>query len=173
MVRNLILITFTSGVTVRSFAMPQSRDQILSSPGRNFDRNIPREHMYDNIGGKGNNKNLNGYHPAQDNINMVSGRSGSYQSLALNDQVFNPNGAGLDQNNQRAQGGFSSSPTASQLAPRPMVKSNSIDFSQSLTQILSSLGHNLNENPREGFAIVSAWNDTWKDSMISGHTNQK
>ena len=34
-----------------------------------------------------------GYHPTQDNINLVSGGSGSYQSLAANDQVLNPNGA--------------------------------------------------------------------------------
>ena len=99
---------------------------------------------------------MHGYCPAQDNINRVSRRTGSYQSLVTNDQVFNPNGAGLDQNNLGVQGGFSSFPTDSQLAPRPRVESNSIDFSQSLTQILSSLGHNLNENPIEGFAIIFA-----------------
>ena len=42
-----------------------------------------------------------------------------------------------------------------------------------MTQILSSLGHNLNENPREGFAIVSACTDTWKDTMILRHNNQE
>ena len=89
--------------------------------------------------------------------------------MATNDQVFNPNGVGLGQNNQGAQGGFSFCRTASQLAPRPRVESNSIDFSQSLTQILSSLGHKINENPREGFAIVSACTDTWKDTMILRH----
>ena len=113
------------------------------------------------------------YHPAQDNINTVSGKTGSYPFLTTNDQVFNPNGAGLDQNNQGAQGLFFSRPTASQLAPRPRVESNSIYLSQSLTQILSSLGHNLNENPRKGFAIVSACTDTWKDAMISRHNNQE
>ena len=66
-------------------------------------------------------------------MNIVSGRTGSYQSLVTNDQVFNPKGPGLDLNNQGAQGGFSSHPTASQIAPRPGVESNSIDFSQSVT----------------------------------------
>ena len=61
----------------------------------------------------------------------------------------------------------------SQPASRSRVESNSIDFSQSLSQILSSLGHNLNENPREGFAIVSVCTDTWKDTMISRNKNQK
>ena len=43
--------------------MPQGRDQILFSPGRNIDGNLPRENNYDNIPGKGNNQNLYGYHP--------------------------------------------------------------------------------------------------------------
>ena len=58
---------------------------------------------------------------------MVSGRTGSYQSLATNDQVLNPNGAGLDLNYQGAQGGFSSRPTASQIAPKPRAESDSDD----------------------------------------------
>ena len=73
-------------------------------------------------------------------MNTVSGRTGSYQSMVTNDQVFDPNGAGLDLNDLGAQGGFSYCATASQIAPRPRVESNSIDFSQSLTQLLSSLG---------------------------------
>ena len=80
---------------------------------------------------------------------MFSGRTESYQSLTTNDQVLNPDGAGLDLNYQGAQGGFSSHPIASQLAPKPRAESKSIDFSQSWTQILSSLGHNLNANPME------------------------
>ena len=63
--------------------------------------------------------------------------------------------------------GVCSHPTSSQIAPRPRVESSSIDFSQSLTQILSSMGNNFNENPWEGFAIVSACTDTWKDTLIS------
>ena len=93
------------------------------------------------------------YYPARDNINTVSGRTGSYQSLVTNDEVFNPNEVGLDQNNLGVQGGFSSFPSDSQLAPRPRVESNSIDFSQSLTQILSSLGNNLNENLRKDLQL--------------------
>ena len=128
----------------------------MPGPEQITDRNPPRENVYDNICGEVNNQNLHGYYSARDNMNLVSGRNGSYQSLVSNDQVFNSNGARLDLNSQRAQGGFSSCPTASQTALRPRVESNSIDFSQSLTQILSSLGNNLNENPKEGFASVSA-----------------
>ena len=148
------------GGSLRLVALPQGRDQRLLSPGRNIDRNLPRENIYDNFRGEGKSKNLYGCHPAQDNINTVCGRTGSYQSLTTNDQVLNPDGVGLDLNNQGAQGGFSSQPIVSQLAPIPRAVSNSIDFSQSLTQILSSLGHNLNVNPEEGFAIVSACTDT-------------
>ena len=46
------------------------------------------------------------YYPARDNINTVSGRTGSYQSLVTNDEVFNPNEVGLDQNNLGVQGGL-------------------------------------------------------------------
>ena len=35
------------------------------------------------------------------------------------------------------------------------------------------MGNYLNENPREGFAIVSACTDTWKDTMISRQNNQE
>ena len=35
------------------------------------------------------------------------------------------------------------------------------------------MGNNLNENPRERFAIVSACTDTWKDTMMSRHNNQE
>ena len=94
-----------------------------------------------------------GYHSSQDNINWVSGGTGSYQSLATNEQVLNPNGAGLDLNYLGVQGGFNSYPNASQVPPRPRAESNSIDFSWSLTQILSSLGHNLNANPKEDSEI--------------------
>ena len=76
-------------------AMPQGRDQISFSPGRNIDGNLPRGNNYDNICGKGNDQNLYGYHPTQ---------VGSYQSLATNEQVLNPNGAGLDLNYQGVQG---------------------------------------------------------------------
>ena len=106
-------------------------------------------------------------------MNTVSGRTVSYQFMVTNDQVLNSKGAGMDLNNQGAERGFSSRPTASRITPRPRVEPNSIDFSQSLTQILSSLGNNLNEDPREGFAIVSACTDAWKDTMISRHNNQE
>ena len=41
-----------------------------------------------------------------------------------------------------------------QTAPRPGDELYSIDFSQSLTQILASMGHNLNTNPKEGFKVI-------------------
>ena len=52
-----------------------------------------------------NNQNLYGYQPTQDNINLISGGTGSYQSLAANEQVVTPNGAGVDLNYQGIQGG--------------------------------------------------------------------
>ena len=104
-------------------------------------------------------------------MNTVSGWLGIYQSMVTNDQVFDANKAGLDLNNKGAQGGFSSCPTASQIAPRPRAESNSIDFSQSLTQILYSLGNNLNENPREGFAIVSACTVLYPVKSLFGITS--
>ena len=58
--------------------MPWGGKQILLSPGRNIDGNVPRESNYDNICGEGNNQNLSGYYPARDNINTISGRTGSY-----------------------------------------------------------------------------------------------
>ena len=64
-------------------------------------------------------------------------------------------------------GGVSSHPTIPLPSTRPRVKSNTIDFSQSLSQILASLENNLNENSREGFAIVSACTDTWREMMSS------
>ena len=84
---------------MRSFAILRGADQILPSPQRKFERNLPRENIFDNNHGEGNKQILYGYHPARDNINTVSGRTGSYQSLATNDQVLNPNTAGLDLHN--------------------------------------------------------------------------
>ena len=172
MVPNLALIIYKGG-NLRSVTMPLGRDQILLSPGKNIDRNLHRENNYDDTHGKGNNQNLYGYHPTRDNINITSERTGSYQSLTTNYQVLNPDRAGLDLHYQGAQGGFSSHPIASQFASKPRAESNSIDFSQSLTQILSFLRHNLNANTNEGFAIVSACADIWKETMTSRHNNQE
>ena len=85
------------GGNLRSIAMPLGRDQILLSPGRDIDGNLTRDKSYDNIWGKVNNQNLYGYHPTQ---------VGSYQSLATNEQVLNPNEAGLDLNFLGVQGGL-------------------------------------------------------------------
>ena len=70
-------------------------------------------------------------------------------------------------------GGFSSHPKMIKFTPRPRAESNSIDFSQSLTQILASLGHNLNANPKEGFDVISAGTDTWKETMTLRHNRQE
>ena len=75
---------------------------------------------------------------------------------------FNPN-----------YGGFSLYPRDLQAASRPRDESKSIDFSQSLTQILTSLGHNLNTNSKEGFNVISACTDTWKKSMTVWHNKQE
>ena len=86
------------GGNLRPIAMPLGSNQMLLSPGRDIDGNFPRDNNYDNIRGKVNNQNLYGYQPTPDNINLVGGGTGSYQSLAANEQVFNSNGAGLDLN---------------------------------------------------------------------------
>ena len=70
-------------------------------------------------------------------------------------------------NYQRGAGGFSSYPKGIQVAPRPRLESHLFDFSQSLTQIFASLGHNLNTNPKEGLNVISACTDTWKETMIA------
>ena len=101
-----------------------------------------------------------GYQSTRDNINLICGGTGSYQSLTANKQVVTPSGVGVDLNYQGVRGGFNSCPKTSQFASRPRAESNSIDFSQSLTQILSSLGHNLNANPKEGFSVVFTCTNT-------------
>ena len=54
----------------------------------------------------------------------------------------------------------------SQSSIRSRAEPSTIDFSKSLTQLLSSMG-NLNENPREGFGIVAACSDNWRHTMGS------
>ena len=60
-----------------------------------------------------------------------------------------------------------------QAMARPGEKSFSIDFSQSLTQILASLGHNLNTNSKEGLNVIFSCTDTWKETMTGWHNKQK
>ena len=78
---------------------------MVAKHGRITGRNLSRKNIYDNVRGEVNNQNLHGYCPAQNIMNAVSERISSYQCMVTNDQVFNPNGAGLDLNNQGAQGG--------------------------------------------------------------------
>ena len=70
-------------------------------------------------------------------------------------------------------GGPSSYSKNLQVAPRSGKESNSIDFSQSLTQISVSLRHNLNTNPKEEFNVISVCTDTWKETMTVWHNKQQ
>ena len=60
---------------------------------------------------------------------------------------------------------FDSCPAAPQFSTRFRVESSPKDFSKSLTQMLNSMG-NLNGNPREGFAVVSACTDNWRQLWV-------
>ena len=60
-----------------------------------------------------------------------------------------------------------------QAVARPGEESFSIYFSQSLTHILVSLGYNPNMNPKEGFNVISACTDTWKEMMTGWHNRQE
>ena len=105
-------------------------------------------------------------------MNTASVRDPNYQYMYSIDQVLNPSRVGLDLNIQGAQGEFNSHPVAPQSGARSRVEPNFFDFSKSLTQLLNSMG-NLNENPREGFAVVSAFTDNWRQTMGSQYTSQE
>ena len=62
---------------LRPIAMPLGRYQILISPGIDVDGNLPMVNSYDNIRGKGNNQNLNSYHPTGDKIILVREGAGA------------------------------------------------------------------------------------------------
>ena len=70
-------------------------------------------------------------------------------------------------------GGVTSHPKPVQTILGPGAEANSIDFSQSVTQILSYLGKNLNVNPKERFAVVSTYTDTWKETMTTQVNSQE
>ena len=117
--------------------------------------------------------------------------------LGRNDIILNPGGSSLpmvsnevnfrgEVNGQNLYGhrspqcnfnpncrGFGAYPKDFQAAHRPSDELNLTDFSQSLTQILASLGHNLNTNPKEGFNVISACTDTWKETMTAWHNKQE
>ena len=57
--------------------------------------------------------------------------------------------------------------------PEIGVGSNSINFSQSVTQILASSGRDGYFNPREGLAVISAYTDTWKETMTVKFNDQE
>ena len=57
--------------------------------------------------------------------------------------------------------------------PEIGIASNSIDFSQSVTQILATLGKEGYVNPRKGLAVISAYTETWKKTMIARFNNQE
>ena len=70
-------------------------------------------------------------------------------------------------------GWVSSYPKNLQTDPSSGEELYSIDFSQSLTQILASSGQNLNTNPKEGFNVISECTDTWKETMTGWHNRQE
>ena len=57
--------------------------------------------------------------------------------------------------------------------PEPGARTNSINLSQSVTQILASLGKDGYVNPRQGLAAISAYTDTWKETMTARFNNQE
>ena len=60
--------------------------------------------------------------------------------------------------------------------PRPLepgAGTSSINFSQSVTQILASLGKDGYVNPRQGLAVISAYTDTWKETMTARFNSQE
>ena len=67
---------------------------------------------------------------------------------------------------QKDQGESNSRPMISQSSARSRTEPSNIDFSKSTTQLLGSLG-NLNENLREGFGVVAACTDKWRQTMGS------
>ena len=55
----------------------------------------------------------------------------------------------------------------------PGAGTSSINFSQSVTQILASLGKDGYVDPRQGLAVISVYTDTWKDTMTANLNNQE
>ena len=60
-----------------------------------------------------------------------------------------------------------------QTVPKPIEESFTIDLSQSINQILASLGHKLNANPREGFDVSAACADAWRIAASEWNKNQE
>ena len=57
--------------------------------------------------------------------------------------------------------------------PEPGAGNSSINLSQSVTQILASLGKDGYINPREGLAVISTYTDTLKETMTARFNNQE
>ena len=146
--------------------MHQVRYQTLPGPGLILDCNTFRDNIGRNFYNEINNQNLPDFNLIQNTMNTANVRNLNYQPMFSNDQVLNPYRVGLDVNIQGAQGEFNSRPAAPQFSTRSRVESSPIDFSQPFTQMLAFMG-NLNENPREGFALVSACTDNWRQTMSS------
>ena len=127
----------------------------MPDPKLNFGINTTTDNTKGNYCNQVIDQNLSDHNPIRNDMNSVGVGEIMYQPPGVNEQVFNSNRNGLNLNIQRALGGVMSCPTIPQPTTRPRFKSNTIDFSQSLSQILASLGNNLNENPRGEFAIVS------------------
>ena len=60
-----------------------------------------------------------------------------------------------------------------QTVPKPIEDPFTIDLSQSINQILASLGHKPTLNPREGFDVSAACADTWRTALSEWNKKQK
>ena len=151
------------GGNVRSSALHRVRNQILPDYELNFGGTSSRDDFRNNYLSEVNDQNLPDLNLAQNDVNPIGVEEIIFR---VYEPVLNSNRNGLDLISQRGQRGFISQPAVSQPGVRLRFESNSIDFSHSLSQILASLS-NLNENPREGFAIVLACTDTRRETMSS------
>ena len=163
---------FTIGGISRPSVLDQVRDLTLPGHGLISGCNTFRDNNGRNCYSVVNNHNLVGFNLIQNTMNTAIVRDHNYQPMHCRDQVLNPYRVGLDLNTQGSQGEFNSCSMTPQSSTRSRAELSSIDFSKSLTQLLSSMG-NLNENPREEFAIVAACTDNWRQTMGSRHTSQK
>ena len=158
-----------TGGNLRGIPMPMRRSlTVLNSPR---DLTMGRGQVIDNIGQRSPRASPSGIDndcmdkgQVIDNTGQRSPRGTPYDiddGYMARDQV-------IDNAGQR-----SSHTKSTSRIPEIGVASNSINFSQSVTQILATLGKDGHINPREGLAVISAYTDTWKDTMIARFNDQE
>ena len=121
------------GGNVRSSALHRVRNQILPDYELSFGGTSSRDDFRNNYLNEVNDQNLPDLNLARNDVNPIGVEEIIY---LVNELVLNSNRNGFDLINQR---GFISRPATSQPGIITRFKSNSIDFSQSLLQILASL----------------------------------